>query len=322
MDRTERFYKIDQLLNEKIVVSIETFLDDLGVSLATFKRDLEYMRERLHAPILWDRDAGGYRYTQPDPLAPTFALPGLWFNSGEVHALITMQQLLSNLEPGLLAGHIKPLQARLNALLESQDHSAAEVETRFRIVHAARRQVTHQYFELVATATLSRKRLKVSHYSRETGEETERVISPQQLVYYRDNWYVDSWCHLRNGIRSFSIDAITKAEILKEKTKEVSRSKLKEALENGYGIFSGKAVTWARLRFSSERARWVSKEQWHPQQKGKFEEDGSYLLEVPFSDNRELIMDILRHGAEVEVISPQKLRKRVGQELKSALKYY
>ena len=322
MDRTERFYKIDQLLNEKIVVSIETFLDDLGVSLATFKRDLEYMRERLHAPILWDRDAGGYRYTQPDPLAPTFALPGLWFNSGEVHALITMQQLLSNLEPGLLAGHIKPLQARLNALLESQDHSAAEVETRFRIVHAARRQVTHQYFELVATATLSRKRLKVSHYSRETGEETERVISPQQLVYYRDNWYVDTWCHLRNGIRSFSIDAITNAEILKEKTKEVSRSKLKEALENGYGIFSGKAVTWARLRFSSERARWVSKEQWHPQQKGKFEEDGSYLLEVPFSDNRELIMDILRHGAEVEVISPQKLRKRVGQELKSALKYY
>ena len=322
MDRTERFYKIDQLLNEKIVVSIETFLDDLGVSLATFKRDLEYMRERLHAPILWDRDAGGYRYTQPDPLAPTFALPGLWFNSGEVHALITMQQLLSNLEPGLLAGHIKPLQARLNALLESQDHSAAEVETRFRIVHAARRQVTHRYFELVATATLSRKRLKVSHYSRETGEETERVISPQQLVYYRDNWYVDSWCHLRNGIRSFSIDAITNAEILKEKTKEVSRSKLKEALENGYGIFSGKAVTWARLRFSSERARWVSKEQWHPQQKGRFEEDGSYLLEVPFSDNRELIMDILRHGAEVEVISPQKLRKRVGQELKSALKYY
>ena len=97
---------------------------------------------------------------------------------------------------------------------------------------------------------------------------------------------------------------------------------LKEALENGYGIFSGKVVTWARLRFSSERARWVSKEQWHPQQKGKFEEDGSYLLEVPFSDNRELIMDILRHGSEVEIISPQKLRKRVAQELKSALKYY
>ena len=322
MDRTERFYKIDQLLNDQTVVPLGTFLDDLGISLATFKRDLEYMRDRLHAPIQWDRDASGYRYIQPDPLAPTFALPGLWFNSGEVHALITMQQLLSTLEPGLLAGHIKPLQARLKALLESQDHSAAEVETRFRIVHAARRQVTHQYFELVASATLERKRLKIRHYSRQTGEETERIISPQQLVYYRDNWYVDSWCHLRNGIRSFSIDAITKAEMLKEKAKEISKLKLKEALENGYGIFSGKAVTWAKLRFSPERARWVSNEQWHPKQRGKFEADGSYLLEIPFSDNRELVMDILRHGAEVEVIAPQKLRKRVGQELKAALKYY
>ncbi len=322
MDRTERFYKIDQLLNDQTVVPLGAFLGDLGVSLATFKRDLEYMRERLNAPIQWDRDSGGYRYSQPDPLAPTFALPGLWFNAGEVHALLTMQQLLSNLEPGLLAGHIRPLQARLNALLESQDHSAAEVETRIRIVHAARRQVTHKYFEIVASATLRRKRLKIHHYNRQTGEETERVISPQQLVYYRDNWYVDSWCQLRNGIRSFSIDAITNAEMLNEKAKEVSKLKLKEVLESGYGIFSGKAVIWAKLRFSPERARWVANEQWHPQQKGKFEADGSYLLEIPYSDNRELVMDILRHGAEVEVIAPQKLRKRVGQELKATLEFY
>ena len=322
MDRTERFYKIDQLLNDMTVVPLATFLEDLGVSLATFKRDLEYMRDRLNAPIQWDRENGGYRYIQPDPMAPTFALPGLWFNSGEVHALLTMQQLLSNLEPGLLAGHIKPLQARLNALLESQDHSAAEVETRFRIVHAARRKVTHQYFEVVASATLGRKRLKIRHYSRETAKETERTISPQQLVYYRDNWYVDSWCHLRDGIRSFAIDAIHYAEILGEKAKEVSKPKLKEVLESGYGIFSGQSVTWARLRFSPERARWVANEQWHPQQKGKFESDGSYLLEIPYSDDRELLMDILRHGSEVEVIAPEKLRERISRELDRALKFY
>ena len=322
MDRTERFYKIDQLLNDMTVVPLATFLEDLGVSLATFKRDLEYMRDRLNAPIQWDRENSGYRYIQPDPLAPTFALPGLWFNSGEVHALLTMQQLLSNLEPGLLAGHIKPLQARLNALLESQDHSAAEVETRFRIVHAARRKVTHQYFEVVASATLGRKRLKIRHYSRETAKETERTISPQQLVYYRDNWYVDSWCHLREGIRSFAIDAVHYAEILGDKAKEVSKPKLKEVLESGYGIFSGQSVTWARLRFSPERARWVANEQWHSQQKGKFESDGSYLLEIPYSDDRELLMDILRHGSEVVVIAPEKLRIRIHQELRSTLEIY
>ncbi|MDP2829834.1 MAG: YafY family protein [Sulfuricellaceae bacterium] len=322
MDRTERFYKIDQLLNDQSVVSIDTFLADLGISLATFKRDLEYMRERLNAPIQWDRDAGGYRYGQPDALAPSFALPGIWFNPGEVHALLTMQHLLSNLEPGLLAGHIKPLQARLKALLESRDHSAEEVETRFRIVHAARRQVATTHFELIASATLSRKRLKIRHYSRQTGEESERIVSPQQLVYYRDNWYVDTWCHLREGIRSFSIDAIRHAEMMEGKVKNLPRTALKAVLESGYGIFSGKAVTWAKLRFTPERARWVANELWHPKQKGKFDADGYYLLELPYNDDRELVMDILRHGAEVEVLAPESLRERVRQELGAALARY
>lgn len=62
MDRTERFYLIDKLLNERGVVAISTMLDELEISLATFKRDLTYMKDRLHAPIIWDRDAGGYPY--------------------------------------------------------------------------------------------------------------------------------------------------------------------------------------------------------------------------------------------------------------------
>lgn len=322
MDRTERFYRIDQLINDQALVPIDTFLEKLGISLATLKRDLAYMRDRLHAPLHFDRAQGGYCYAQPDPGSPTFALPGLWFNSSEIHALLTMQHLLSNLEPGLLEGHIKPLQARLKALLESRDHSAEAVETRIRIVHAARRQMESRQFETIASATLGRKRLKIRHYSRRDGEETERLVSPQQLVYYRDNWYVDAWCHLREEIRSFSIDAIRHAETLQEKAREVSKATLKAMLESGYGIFSGKKVTWAKLRFTPERARWVSSERWHPQQKGQFSPDGHYLLEVPYNDDRELVMDILRHGAEVEVIEPEPLRERVRQELQKALARY
>ena len=62
MDRSERFYRIDQLLHERGVVPRDVFLDELEVSLATFKRDLEYMRDRYNAPVVWDPDAGGYRF--------------------------------------------------------------------------------------------------------------------------------------------------------------------------------------------------------------------------------------------------------------------
>lgn len=99
MDRTERFYHIDRLLNERRVVPVQTFLDELEVPLATFKQDLEYLRERFNAPIVWDRDAGGYRFDAPSS-GRRYDLPGLWFNASEMFAPLTMQQLLRILNPG------------------------------------------------------------------------------------------------------------------------------------------------------------------------------------------------------------------------------
>jgi predicted DNA-binding transcriptional regulator YafY len=322
MDRTERFYKIDQLLNEFAVVPTGTFLKELGVSLATFKRDLTYMCDRLHAPIAFDKRNGGYKYIQADKSAPTFALPGLWFNASEAHALLAMQQLLSKLEPGLLAGHIAPLQARLTALLETNDHAAEEVAKRIKIVHSAKRNISPESFSKVANATLKRKRLHVVHFNRGTGEELERSLSPQCLVHYRDNWYLIAYCHLRNSLRSFSVDAFRKVAILDDASEEIDSSEIDALIDSGYGIFGGKAVEWATLKFTPERAKWVSMEMWHPEQRSRFEADDSYILEVPFSNYPELLMDILKHGPGVEVLEPLNLREIVIETLAKTLANY
>jgi predicted DNA-binding transcriptional regulator YafY len=78
----------------------------------------------------------------------------------------------------------------------------------------------------------------------------------------------------------------------------------------------------AVLRFTPERARWVADEHWHPQQQSQSLEDGSYELRIPYSDPRELVMDILKHGEEVKVISPESLRDAVAERLKNALRHY
>ena len=322
MDRTERFYKIHQLLAAREAVRISEFLDALGVSRATFKRDLEYMRDRLNAPIEWDRERRGYRFAGDAAEAGRYQLPGLWFNPSEIRALLTMQHLLADLQPGLLEPHVKPLLARLRALLGSGEHSAEEVERRIRIIHLGARRLALPQFELVANAVLDRRRLHIVYVSRSSNERTERDISPQRLVHYRENWYCDAWCHLRQDVRSFAVDAIQSAQPLDQKAKSVPDRELDEVLAAGYGIFSGRKTIWAKLRFTPERARWVSAEQWHPQQKGRFERDGSYVLELPFSDHRELAMDILRHGPHVEVLEPAGLREAVKEQLAAALKQY
>ena len=318
MNQTERLYKIEQLLADNRVVPLEIFLERLEVSRATFKRDIEYLRSRLNAPVVWDRLERGYRFEQGKGTSrsgPKHELPGLWFNAGEAYALLTMLQLLRDLEPGLLAGQIEPLKARLRAMLGTGDHPADEVEKRVRIVRTGVRSMQPEHFERIAKAVLSGKQVAIRYFTRGTGKESERTISPQRLTHYRGNWYVDAWCHLREGLRSFSIDAILEADVLTEKVKRSPEKELREWLDSSYGIFRGKATQIAKLRFTPERARWVAHEEWHPDQLGAFEQDGSYLLEFPFHNDTELVMDILRHGAEVEVVAPTALRVALRKQL-------
>jgi len=322
MDRLERFYKIDHLLRSNTVVSFQTLKEELDVSRATLKRDLEYMRSRFNAPIEWDRVTHGYRFGDEPKYGQRYELPGLWFNASEAHALLAMQHLLKNIEPGILGRQVRPLQARLQTMLGSADHSATEVQRRIRILDMGSRKAHVKYYDIVASAVLKRRRLHISYLVRSRNEMTERDVSPQRLIYYRDNWYLDAWCHSREDIRSFSVDAIHQALLLNVVAKNVKDSELDKVLASGYGIFSGKKLTMAKLRFTPERARWTALESWHPNQRGRTETDGSYILEFPFGDDRELIGDILRFGPDVEVLSPQTLRSRVAEKLRvSALQY-
>jgi predicted DNA-binding transcriptional regulator YafY len=322
VDRTERFYKIHRLLSQRRTVSRDTFLEELGVSRATFKRDLEYLRDRMNMPIAWDRDLGGYRLDRDAPQAHLFQLPGLWFSAEEVHALLTMDELLERLQPGLLGAQVRPLRERIRKILDSGDYSAEDLSRRIRILQMGVRPVESENFQAISSALLSRRRLRIAHFKRADNETLERDVSPQRLAYYRDNWYLDAWCHLRRGLRTFSVDAIGSAIILDKRAREISDATLDEHLGAGFGIFSGKAAHTAVLRFSPLRARWVSRETWHPEQDGQFELDGAYVLKVPYSDSRELIMDILKYGSDVEVLAPAELRRQLQDTLSAAAATY
>jgi predicted DNA-binding transcriptional regulator YafY len=320
MERLERFYKIDQLLKERKTISFAALMESLGVSTATLKRDLEYMRERFNAPIEYDREANGYRFGAPRP-GPRYELPGLWFSADEAYALLSMHTLLAELQPGLLEPHLAPLRERLRAILGGEP-AWKDIEKRIRVFQPERRTAPAEHFGVVAAAVLKRLRLWIRHYNRKDDRETEREVSPQRLVHYRDNWYVDAYCHLREDLRSFAVDALRAAELREARAKEVPATELDAHLGSGYGIFAGSQVEWASLRFAPQAARWVAAQRWHPDQRSRYEADGSYLLEVPYAHPRELVMEILKFGPDVEVLAPERLRGAVAGQLAQAAARY
>jgi len=322
MNRTERFYRIQKLLSQRRVVPREVFLEDMEVSPATFKRDLEYLRDRMSMPLIWDREKGGYRLDESDPAHATFQLPGLWFSSEEIYALLTMETLLETLQPGLLGAQVKPLRNRIRQILAEGDRSPDDLARHIRVLSQGARPVEPKHFQTCATALLSRRRLRIAHHRRQEGETLERDVSPQRMVHYRDNWYLDCWCHLRKSLRTFSVDAIESAMVLNKPASDIKDETLDQVLGSGFGIFSGAETQTAVLRFNPRRARWVSREQWHPDQEGDVELDGYFVLKVPYSDARELSMDIMKYGPDVEVLAPQALREQVADLLCKAAALY
>jgi predicted DNA-binding transcriptional regulator YafY len=276
----------------------------------------------MNASIIFDRSEGGYKFDKPNA-GEKVELPGLWFSEKEATALVLMQHLLDNLDQGgLISAHIDPLVEIIDGILGRSEVSAKELRKRIKVFGMSARKNSLENFEEVGNALLKRQRIQLEYYSKGKDETTSREVSPQRLIFYRDNWYLDAYCHLRKGLRSFALDGVKKAELLNKKTEEVSDKELQENFAESYGIFSGKATQRAKLRFTPERARWVAGETWHGQQVSSFDKDGNYILEFDYNQDPELVMEILRHGSGIEELAPAGLKKRVIDELTKALKNY
>lgn len=323
MDRTERFYKIQTLLRQRRLVTMRQLCEALEVSRATVCRDLDYLRDRLGVPVVWDVAHRAYRLEGLEGQVDGHELPGVWFSEREIHALLTIIELMSQLEPeGLLSPRIAPFRERLEQLLEQGTGSASEALKRIRIIPMGQRQISSDHFQLIAHGLLKRRRLHIAYYGRQADVIVPRDISLQRLVYYRDNWYLDAYCHLRDGLRSFSIDAIRMATLLEDGAIEMDESAVSHFFESSYGIFNGPSRQVARLKFTPFRARWVARERWHPEQVSTLMPDGSYVLDVPYGQDWELIQDILKQGADVEVLAPDGLRVKVADAIKSMASVY
>jgi predicted DNA-binding transcriptional regulator YafY len=323
MARTERLYRIENLIRHRGAVSFAALLEALEVSPATLKRDLEYLRSRLGAPITYDRDTNAYRFAD-DWRGERHELPGLWFDEHELYALLMAHQLLAGLgDGGVLARHLQPLLSRIQGLLGVEEGGVAEsLLQRVRIVGAQRRPVPGPFFERVSAALLARRRLQLTYLTRGRAQRGEREVSPQRLVHHRHTWYLDAWCHRAQGLRRFALDAMEQAQLLEAAAREVPLAEVSAAMDAGYGIYAGGRRRWAVLEFSARAALWASREEWHPEQQGSVLPDGRWRLRLPYTDDTELLMDLLRHGEQVRVLQPAALREALRLRLQAALVQY
>ncbi len=316
MDKFDRIQQLHRLLrSHRLPVPLSKLAERLECAERTVKRTIETMQLQLDAPIEYDYSRRGWHYN--DSADDRFELPGLWLTAGEMQSLGLLLSMLENIGPGLLSDELKLVEREIEKLLRVRDIQPSAFRERIKVLPIAHQPIHTHSFQTISEALLQDHRLDI-HYTSYNSTKTRRRISPQTLIHYRENWYIDAWCHLRNALRTFHLSRITQALPTKARRKAVDKDQLDTHFAEAYGIFAGRARHTAKLRFDATIAREIAQQQWHPDQVGQWD-NGEYLLTLPYADDRELIQDILRHSPDVYVEAPVKLRKKVQGRLQDAL---
>lgn len=319
MEMSKVFHLHKILSSRRYPLELSDILRELECSENTFHRLQLYMKDVLGAPIKNQRGQGYYYDVVTNQ---HYELPGLWFSAKEIVALGILEQLNESFQPTTIKNLLSPIKERLNKLLKQQQITDASWQSRIKIINQWQRPCEPEYFEQIAHALLHRQRITINYWQWNNDTDQQRSISPQRLVHYRDNWYLDAWCHLRQALRTFSIDSIRAVTDDATPAIDIEVSIINNHVSSGYGLFSGQANNIATLKFAKIISKRVCREHWHPDQEATWSDQGEYLLSVPYSDHRELLRDILAYGSNVEVLSPILLRQSIKKELEQTLNKY
>lgn len=289
-------------------ISVMSLAAELGSNPSELQTALGQLKDDHGAPLVYqDRR---YYYTDL-----SFELPGLSMTAADVRSLATVLGLLADVSPG--SGELDHIRQQISQLMSERGIDSSELTQRVKILTATKQPVNSHSYQQVSDALFARRQLTI-HYVASDQNLSERTVSPQTLVLYRDHWYLDAWCHKRQQLRTFMLSRIRSAYQLNEAALEFDNDELTAHLHNNYGIFSGGETQTAELTFMPGAAHLVAQQQWHPEAKGQWHGD-QYQLQLPYNDDRELLRDLLSYAPNVIVTAPEALKAAYRKRLQEAL---
>jgi predicted DNA-binding transcriptional regulator YafY len=310
MSKLERIMTFHGWVKDGRFPSLKRLQDSFEVSRATASRDVEFMRDRLGAPLEYDRENSGYYYSSEN-----FRMPF----EGSQNTLVFAALLNKMAERTGLSGmeEFRRIKNSLGqCLFDKSKETLNHISCEFVEIEPPPENILPGIIESL------NQRTDISiRYRDARGNKTRRRIRPLRLHGYQGQWYLVAFCFLREKLRMFHTGRIEQIDILDSKIEIPEELNLEEYLSSPFGIFKGDFVKRVRLEFTGVAANIVGNQVWHKDQEITQTEDG-IILSIPVADFQEVKMAALKYGSNARVLGPEELRDEIEKEIRAmAAKY-
>ena len=286
--------------------------EEFEISQKTAQLDIEFIRDRLQAPIKYSHKNRGYFYTDD-----SFELPSLWLKQGEIVSLVLARRLAASIPDFKIKASLNSVLKKLfSSLSEKMGIAIENITDKISLKNVEYYSVDENLFNSVLESLLKNISSKITYYSPHSNKFSERNIRPLHLLNYMGNWHLIAYCALRKGLRTFALSRIKGFDNSDNKINlSDNLPNIKDYLRKNFGIFYGGDTIEVMLSFSPKVAGFVKEQIWNKRQKIEEREDGGILMNLPVADLREIKREVLKFGADVEVLEPDDLRNEVKKEI-------
>ncbi|RJQ48723.1 MAG: WYL domain-containing protein [Desulfobacteraceae bacterium] len=287
------------------------------ISTKTAQRTIDFMRDRLSAPLEYDSSRKGYFYPEEG-----IELPHLQATQEEILAILLSRNLLSHSAGGMISREIDRFGRKLFTAFKPGGLTAERLAKGFSASWHGYSPAQGESFQKAARALLENRLLEFAYRSPAKDRITRRTVEPHHMQHYMASWVLIAFCRLRSRWRTFFLSRMEDLQIADEHFRPRPAEEWLSHIDGAFGIFQGGRSTTVVLRFTPFRARWIREQVWHPKQGIRIFDDGSLELSFPVVDLREVKMKVLQFGADVEVIQPIELREQVRDEISRTAAMY
>jgi len=314
----ERIMAIDRSIRDDEYPNADRLAKKLEVSRRVIFNDHEFMINRLGAPIEFDRNRGGWYYTDK-----TWVLPGMIITEGELLAFflsveISKRFLGSSFESSLLSAVEKiskgvkgPVTVDLETL---RSHYTFSGQT----LILANQTVLLDLQHAIANCLC----VWMRYFTAGRSEYTERKVMPYHMHNFQGDWFLIGFDTLRNDFRIFLVGRIEKWKVLPEKFERDKEFNAKEWIGNAFQLHGGNNVEDVSIWFSSQKAQFIRERQWHASQRIEEKLDGSLVLHLKTAGLVEVRNWVLQFGCGAEVLAPEILKQECIDEIRKMREVY